>query len=66
MGTKHSLRHVYREANSCADWLANLGRLQDVDFVLHSSPPVDLVSFVMADCQGVFSKRLGPVSLFPS
>ena len=59
-------RHIYREANSCADRLANLGRLQQLDFVLHSSSLVDLVSVVLADCQGVYSKRLGPAPLFSS
>ena len=59
-------RHIYREANSCVDRLANLRRLQQLDFVLHSSPPVDLASFVLADCQGVYSKRLGPAPLFSS
>ena len=43
-------RQIYCEANSCADRLANLGHLQQLDFVLHSSPPVDLASFVLADC----------------
>ena len=59
-------RHIYRKANFCADRLANLGRLQQLDFVLHSSLPVDLASFVLADCQGVYSKRLGLAPLFSS
>lgn len=59
------ISHIYREANSCADRLANMGRLQHLDFVLHSSPPVGLGSSVMVDCQGVYSKRLGP-ALLPS
>ena len=46
-------RHIYRETNSCVDRPANLGRSEQLDFVLHSSPPVDLASFVLADCQGV-------------
>lgn len=31
-------RNIYREANSCADHLANIGRLQRLDFVLYTSP----------------------------
>ena len=37
-------RHIYREANMCADRLAKLGLHQSLDFVIHSSPPVDIVA----------------------
>ena len=36
-------RHIYREANKCADCLARIGSLLDSDFAVFSSPPVDLV-----------------------
>ena len=29
------IKHVYREANKCVDWLANSGHSQSVDFILH-------------------------------
>ena len=51
-------RHIYREANLCADRLANVGRLQSLDFILYTSPPVDLVPFIVADSQGLYSERL--------
>ncbi|KAK9983118.1 hypothetical protein SO802_032643 [Lithocarpus litseifolius] len=50
-------RHIYREANSCADHLANMGRLQSSEFVGYSSPPVDLLTLIEADCQGLYSVR---------
>ena len=58
------IKHVFQEANLCADRLARLGCSQSLDFTLYSSPPVDLISFVEADCLGVFSDRLYPVSSF--
>lgn len=36
-----SFRHVFREANRSADYLASLGPNLESDFVLFSSPPVD-------------------------
>ena len=38
---------IYREANSCADCLANMGRLQNSEFVGYSSPPVELLSLTL-------------------
>ena len=46
-----SFRHVYREANMCADQLAKLGASMENDFVVFSSPPVGIFSFVEADCR---------------
>lgn len=56
-------RHIYREANLCANRLANYGRLQDVDFVIYSNMPVDLLSFVEVNCQGMYSNRICPDAL---
>ena len=58
------LKHIYREANKCADRLANLGLSQQPDFVVHYSPPVGLVSVVADDCLGVVCSRLYPASQF--
>ena len=53
--------HVYREANRVADHLAKLGSSMESDFVVFSSPPVDIVSVVEADCRGLFVNRMCPV-----
>ena len=37
------IRHIYREANRCADCLAKLGASCEDDFIVFSSPPVDFV-----------------------
>ena len=52
-----SVRHIFREANRSADWLANFGLNLGVDFILFSSPPVDLLSCLEADSRGVYSSR---------
>uniref|UniRef100_A0A7N2REC1 RNase H type-1 domain-containing protein n=1 Tax=Quercus lobata TaxID=97700 RepID=A0A7N2REC1_QUELO len=56
-------RHIYREANKCADCLASIGSLLDSDFAVFSSPPVDLLSFLEADATGLFVHRLCTESL---
>ena len=56
------IRHIYCEANKCADRLAKIGLHQSLDFVIHSSPPVDIIASLEADCQGVFVNRSCPVS----
>ena len=43
-----SIKHIYREANRCADRLAILGSCQVVDFISYSCPPVDLLPLVVA------------------
>lgn len=53
-----SIKHVFREANMCADQLARLGSLQALDFTLFSCPPVDIMKFYEADSQGLFVNRL--------
>ena len=55
-----SIKHIYREANRCADHLANVGSDQSLDFSFFFCPPVDLVPLVMADCQGLYFNRLCP------
>ena len=64
--SQHCIRHIYREANSCADHLANLGCSQVLDFVLFSSPPVDLLNVFEADSQGLYSNRRCPEPLSSS
>ena len=52
--------HIFREANKSADRLANSGHAQDLEFIIHSAPPVDLVSFVEANYHGVSCNKLCP------
>ena len=54
------IKHIYQEANKCADRLANSGHSQVLNFIIHSAPPVELTSFVEADCNGVSCNRLCP------
>ena len=56
-------RHIYREANRCADFLASLGTLLETDFIIFTSLPVDLLPFLEADANGMYVNRLCPVSL---
>lgn len=58
-------RHCFREANRCADTLAHLGGLQDIDFVILESSPMDLVNFLDFDFNGLYLNRLCPELLFP-
>ena len=59
------IRHTYRKANKCADRLAKLGLHQSLDFVIHTSPPMDIIASYEADCQGLFVNRLCPDSCIP-
>lgn len=59
---KYRIKHVFREANMCADQLARLGCFQVPDFTLYSSPPVDIIKTFEADSQGLFSNKLCIVS----
>ena len=54
--------HIFREANRCADFLASLGTLLENDFIIFTSPPVDLIHFLEADANGVYINRLCLVS----
>ena len=52
-----TIRHVFKEANRCADKLANLGLNLDADFTLFSCPPMDLFSCLEADSHGLYCNR---------
>ena len=54
------INHVFREANKCADRLANSSHSQVSKFIIHSVPPMELVSLVEADIHGVSYNRLCP------
>ena len=57
-------RHVYREANRCADFLAKVGTSIEGDFIVFHSPPVDLISILEDDAIGVHVNRLCPAPSF--
>ena len=38
-----SIKHIFREANSCVDLLAKAGCVQLVDFILFTTPPVHVL-----------------------
>ena len=57
------VKHVYREANRFADFLAKLGTGLQNDFAIFSSPPVDLLSILEDDVCGFSVNRLCPVVL---
>ena len=54
------IKHVYREANKCVDWLANSGHSQSLDFIVHFVPLVSLIPTVEADCHGTWCNKLCP------
>ena len=48
-----SLKHVYQEANGCADLLVKVGYDQLVDYISFSTPPalvLEAVQFDLSDC----------------
>ena len=45
----------------CTDKLSKLGLVQALDFVLHHSPPVDLVQLIEDDKCGLYSNKRCPV-----
>lgn len=47
-----SLRHVYREANRCADSLARLGKNQRCTKTIWSTPPTQLEGILLEDFEG--------------
>ena len=51
-------KHCYREANRCANKLARIGSSQTLDFVVYHSPPMDILSFLEEDANGLYLNRL--------
>ena len=52
------IKHCYRWANWCANLMARLGVDQELDYILFTSPPVDLAKVVEDDCNGVCFNRI--------
>jgi ribonuclease HI len=51
------LKHVFREANKCADRLAKLGGSQEADFVVLDTPPACICDVLSFDNSGCISTR---------
>ena len=59
------LKHVFREANKCADRLAKLGGSQEDDFVVLDTPPTCICDVLSFDNSGCISTRsVTHISLF--
>ena len=56
------VKHCYREANQCADRLAKMGTTQQQDFLLFSSPTLDIILLMLYDSAGVCYERLCLIS----
>jgi len=52
-----SVHHTLKEGNQSADFLAMMGSVSDVGFVIHSAPPEDLLHLIQSDASGVFFPR---------
>ena len=50
--------HCYRQANWCADLLARLGAIQELEFISFDSPPVDIYNTFEDDLNGVYFNRM--------
>jgi hypothetical protein len=50
--------HVYREANRCADILANIGCVSATNTIVYDHPPQELIQVLADDCRGVAFPRL--------
>ena len=51
------IRHIYKEANRSADWLANFGMNLDSKFDSFSGPLVDLIPVLEANSRGLYYNR---------
>ncbi|KAL9438890.1 hypothetical protein AB3S75_024539 [Citrus x aurantiifolia] len=56
-----SIIHIYREANSAADFMANMVHSLHHGIYLFSSPPMGIYSIIAQDLFGVTQPRLIPV-----
>lgn len=50
--------HVFREANHCADDLANVGCTHELSLVVYEHPPVQLVQALLSDIRRVSTPHL--------
>jgi len=52
-----TIHHTLREGNYCADFMAKLEASSNGDYLLHSSPPHDLLDLLRNDAMGAFFLR---------
>ncbi|KAL4343877.1 hypothetical protein AHAS_Ahas11G0122300 [Arachis hypogaea] len=57
-GWQVRIEHVYREANGCADFLANLGAAQEQSLMVWNSPPPGSDLWVLSDITGTSWPRM--------
>jgi L1 cell adhesion molecule like protein len=53
-----NISHVFREANRCADKLANMGSAGSTELVLYDYPPSEVALVAFDDFRGVSLPRL--------
>nr|ABD33195.1 Ribonuclease H [Medicago truncatula] len=51
------VRHTLQKGNQFADFMAKFGALSNVDFLIHPSPPIDIMSLLKNDATGTFLPR---------
>ncbi|KAH9725573.1 putative ribonuclease H protein [Citrus sinensis] len=56
-----NISHIYREANSAADFMANMAHLIPHGLQLFSNPPVGIYSILSQDMYGVCQPRIIPI-----
>jgi len=49
--------HTLREGSQGADFMAKLGASSNIEFLLHASPPDDLLHLLKTDAAGTFFFR---------
>jgi len=53
-----SIQHSLREENQCANFIAKLEASSNDDFLIHSSPPKDLLALLRNNSSGTFFLRV--------
>lgn len=52
-----TLHHTLREGNQCADFMVKMRVSSTNAFIMHSSPPADLLPLLKIDALGTFFSR---------
>ncbi|XP_024636603.1 uncharacterized protein [Medicago truncatula] len=55
--TNFSIHHCLREGNQCADFMAKLGAISNIEFARHTSPPHELLPLIRLDAMGTVFPR---------
>jgi hypothetical protein len=55
---KIEICHVFREANRCADWIANYAHSLPIGLHYLPQPPIGLSSILLSDIVGIAIPRL--------